>query len=380
MSLKNYDECIRDSFVTRDTLVDQIKDVIAKSKEPTDTITAVAAANELLAATRGAITTTTKQNGKSSAHSAILRASLAARREAIFKGHKSQEESTSHLTVHQRVILTRLHEAQSAEQTISGHVHRVCEELARIFPIEAVEGRPLHFTILGCYLPNAKFNDPAAVESVTATALGYVAFILTQLSNYLSIALPYPLTALGSTSTVSDPISIHVAKTSRIYPLYQTGSIPFRFDYAVFLLNKDLETLLAGKGLSVIDLRHTLANLKYLLTVLGGGLETLPMRKVGGVKGLFPRNEVDAKAEEMMVKGQGASRLEKEEEEEEEVDEGRFLEGQKAEGVQSGSEDNRVQEEAEQSEKLPRVTIRDTSHGSGFASRNMARKWLERWG
>jgi len=73
----------------------------------------------------------------------------------------------------------------------------------------------------------------------------------------------------------------------RIFPLYTKGTIRFRFDYAVFLLNKDIECLAESQGLKVMDIRHTLPNLKYLLYVCSAGNSELPARKAGGVRGLF---------------------------------------------------------------------------------------------
>ena len=40
-------------------------------------------------------------------------------------------------------------------------------------------------------------------------------------------------------------------------------------------------------GLRVLDIRHTLPNLKYLLYVLTAGSGELPVRKAGGVRGLL---------------------------------------------------------------------------------------------
>ena len=79
-----------------------------------------------------------------------------------------------------------------------------------------------------------------------AAALGYVAHILTLLSNYLTLPLLYPITYWASHSTIIDPLAVMAG--SRIYPLFQTNSIQFRFDYGVFLLNKDLELLMSKNG------------------------------------------------------------------------------------------------------------------------------------
>ena len=42
----------------------------------------------------------------------------------------------------------------------------------------------------------------------------------------------------------------------------------YRYEYAVFLLNKDIERLLNHYGVPMLDLRNTLPNLKNLLVTL----------------------------------------------------------------------------------------------------------------
>ena len=46
---------------------------------------------------------------------------------------------------------------------------------------------------------------------------------------------------------------------------------------------------MAKVGLRMLDIRHTLPNLKYLLYVLTAGTGELPARKAGGVRGLVGR-------------------------------------------------------------------------------------------
>ena len=55
------------------------------------------------------------------------------------------------------------------------------------------------------------------------------------------------------------------------YPLYSRGVDRTRFEYAVYLLNKDLEQLLHSQNLDIITLRHTLPNLQFLMFSLQKG-------------------------------------------------------------------------------------------------------------
>ena len=147
-------------------------------------------------------------------------------------------------------------------------------ELASIFPVESVDSASLLFSICGLALPNASVEaKPSAAmlkyridEDSMASAFGYVAQAVTLLAAYLAVPLYYPLRCLGSRSLVQDPIS--QIKGSKIFPLYSKGVDRYRFDYAVFLLNKDIEQLMNKNDIIVLDLRQTLPNLKNLYLTL----------------------------------------------------------------------------------------------------------------
>lgn len=152
-------------------------------------------------------------------------------------------------------------------------------ELSTIFPIEPLDSGDLLFSICGVPLRNAssETSDKAHASSLptkpllidddtTASALGFCASCLTQLAQYLSIPLHYPLRCLGSRSLILDQIS--QIKGPKHFPLYAKGVDRYRFEYAVFLLNKDIEQLMLENGISVLDLRQTLPNLKLLLLTL----------------------------------------------------------------------------------------------------------------
>ena len=198
---------------------------------------------------------------------------------------------------------------------------------------------PLAFRICGIPLPNTDYDptSSSSTEDSLSAALGYVAHLADLLQYYLSVPLPYPLTPFGSRSSVRDDISLlpdtsmssstvtsyatssskHTNPASgsgggtttarqryyqrhqqRDFPLFLRGgaTAQYRFDYAWFLLNKDIEALFAAAGrhllpggspIRVVDLRHTLPNLKYLLYVCTAGSDDVPERKRGGVRGLW---------------------------------------------------------------------------------------------
>ncbi|CAE6454256.1 unnamed protein product [Rhizoctonia solani] len=153
-----------------------------------------------------------------------------------------------------RATYLEIHNALTPRRTT------LCHTLDSIFPIEpdAERAADLVFTILNVPLPvPVAPSDPAPPlnnEEAVSAALGYAAHVVGLLSSYMNVRVPYPVT----------------------FPLYPTGMDTYRFEYAVFLLNKDIETLMAEQGLRAADLRHTLPNLKNLILTLTHNSESTP--------------------------------------------------------------------------------------------------------
>ncbi|KAF7310459.1 hypothetical protein HMN09_00588100 [Mycena chlorophos] len=152
--------------------------------------------------------------------------------------------------------------------------------LATIFPIDLRSPPDLLYTILDVPLPiPLAASDPApplslashkdVTEDAVATALGFVAQVVQLLAAYLGKGLVYPITCIGSRSMIRDGISAMVGP--RMFPLFSKGVDTYRFEYGVFLLNKDIELLMADRDLRALDMRHTLPNLKNLLLTLTDG-------------------------------------------------------------------------------------------------------------
>lgn len=122
----------------------------------------------------------------------------------------------------------------------------------------------------------------------TAAALGYIAHLVFLLSKYLNVPLRYPLTPKGSCSVIFDlmishkrPLDVDLDTDDSFlrgllgrlvkqtndglgldeFPLYLKGVDRSRFDYAVFLLNKNIEQVMNTICLPITDLRNTLKNL-----------------------------------------------------------------------------------------------------------------------
>jgi hypothetical protein len=117
---------------------------------------------------------------------------------------------------------------------------RLITTLSQIFPIEpsSQPSTALLFTILSLPLPNSSYPDSFSDEQISS-ALGYTAQVVATLAGYLAVPLHYPIKCLGSRSAVLDVISM--MKGPRAFPLYGKGVDKYRFDYGVFLLNKNIE-------------------------------------------------------------------------------------------------------------------------------------------
>ncbi|KAF9456802.1 hypothetical protein BDZ94DRAFT_1203773 [Collybia nuda] len=185
-----------------------------------------------------------------------------------FSFHRKEEiikYKTKHLTLRARFSPTR-----TTLLTI----------LSAIFPIELLSPPDLLYTILDVPLPiPLTASDPGppltllshkdVTEDVVATSLGYAAQVVQLLAAYLGKGLVYPVTCVGSRSLIRDGISAMVGP--RMFPLFSKGVDTYRFEYGVFLLNKDIEMLMADRDLHALDMRHTLPNLKNLLLTLTDG-------------------------------------------------------------------------------------------------------------
>ncbi|PGH03408.1 hypothetical protein AJ79_07374 [Helicocarpus griseus UAMH5409] len=283
MRLANLDDCIQDALATRAKLESQINDILEKNQKNLDALSGKLQAEDKLASVKRATASARKQLRQSVKRKEEILKSLEARRDAMARGRVSQEKTQSYLSEAQSTMSSSERLLRTTTDESTGQIRRICEDLLAIYPIEPIPEKPLAFTICGMGLPNSTFEDMDK-ESVAA-ALGYTAHLVYLLSFYLSVPLPYPVQPYLSHSFIQDPISANLAQ--RTFPLYPVNT-HYRFQYGVFLLNKNIEYIMNRMGLRVIDIRHTLPNLKYLLYVLtAGGTSEIPARRAGGVRGLL---------------------------------------------------------------------------------------------
>jgi hypothetical protein len=287
MRLSTLDDCIQDALVTRDRIADEIGSILEANKDSISAIEQVPETEEALRTVQAAVNAEKRRANAARRRRDDLQANLQQRREKMRVGRDLQSQVDADLPEQQAKCKEMRDLIEKTQEEIAGQRRRVCEDLLRLYPIEPVPGKSFAFTIRGLLLPNSEFDD--VKEDVTAAALNYVAQVVSQLSPYLSVLLPYPITMHGSTSTIHDPLAQGQSNQNnpRTYPLYMKGIVRYRFEYGVFLLNKNIEILSNAFGLRPIDIRQTLPNLKYLLYVATAGKGELPARKAGGIKGLL---------------------------------------------------------------------------------------------
>lgn len=302
MRLSTLDACIQDALVTQARLTSEISTLLTQNDSRFERSRNLEVARDEQNGVDRAVATTQKQIASLKSAVAQSRQSLDQRRKRVATGRETHAKLSSDTSMSSTLAQSKATHDELINQT-QGQRRRLCGDISNIYPIEPSQDSnlPLTFTIRSVYLPNSNFSMPNLSAAAIAAALGYTAHCVHHLSLHLSVLLPYPITARASTSTVSDPISLLPPSQSRAFPLFLTarsdnlaaasGSSAFgRFEYAVFLLNKDIEALASKLGVRVLDIRQTLPNLKYVFLVATAGKGEVPKRLVGGVRGLLGRS------------------------------------------------------------------------------------------
>ena len=282
MRLANLDDCIQDALATRAKLEGQINDLLLKNGASLKIIDKRSVAKEKSATVVRTVSTEKRQIRQLLKRRHELKQSFQVRRDAIQSGGDAQTAGKGRFEEARKKSREIESGIQDCAEERNGQIRRICEELSLIYQIDPIKNKALHFSIRGIHLPNSAFDDTNRDE--IAAALGFTSHLVHLLSLYLSTPLPYPIFPNGSTSTIEDPISVAIAQ--RTFPLHPTNA-SFKFEYGVFLLNKDVEFLMSRSSLRMLDIRHTLPNIKYLLYILTAGKGELPARRAGGVKGLI---------------------------------------------------------------------------------------------
>ncbi|KAJ4305922.1 hypothetical protein N0V90_001455 [Kalmusia sp. IMI 367209] len=307
MRLNTLDDCIQDALATRDRLAGEIETILRDNREAIGVVEQVPEAEERLKMVEAAVTAEKRRVDAARRKHDELKANIERRRDLMRKGREAESEKEKEIAQAMANLEETKESLAHVQEGITGQRRRICEDLQNVFSIEPVTGKTLLFTIRGLFLPNGDFED--VKEDETAAALCYVAEMVTLLSPYFSVILPYPIKVHGSTSTIDDPLAMSTTSQNnpRTYPLFMKGVVRYRFEYGVFLLNKNIEILSNTLGVRPLDIRQTLPNLKYLLYVATAGKGELPARKAGGIKGLLRQQGVLSRTGSMDSTGTASS-------------------------------------------------------------------------
>jgi UV radiation resistance-associated gene protein len=297
LRLAKLDDSIQDALATRNKLASDLESLLFSHKTSLDERDKLAEATDRLKTIEFASQLVKKQVTKAETQIAEKRSSLEQRRQ-LMSSDKSHRNSQYKEMQNQRPDLPAFRtDHNTLDKAIHAQRRRITTDLSTVYPLSPLPNQSLAFKIRDLHLPNSDILDSSEAD-VVAAALGYVAHAVQMLSHYLRSPLTYPVEPRASSSTIFDGISKLPTNAStthkyedeiklRTYPLFSKGVPRFRFEYGVFLLNKDIQILLESvHGVKVVDLRQTLPNLAYLFYVGTAGEGELPARKAGGVRGL----------------------------------------------------------------------------------------------
>lgn len=142
---------------------------------------------------------------------------------------------------------------------------QLISQLSQIFPLHDPEtSLP---TIGYVFLPEAD-NLKDRDETEVCVALGWTAHLTSMVANLLMVPTRYQINHSGSRSSMVDHILDKIPGKERTFPLYPKGVERTRFEYAVYLLNKNIAQLRWHCNQETKDLRTTLRNLHGLLLIL----------------------------------------------------------------------------------------------------------------
>ncbi|KAH3758406.1 uv radiation resistance protein [Pelomyxa schiedti] len=194
---------------------------------------------------------------------AAKRAELNPRAEEVTQARAMLACSIQNLLEKKQLLKALQSELHHTQSFIELRKWQLASEVQNVYVIENTSEKTGELTIAGIKLPDSQYGG--CDEEIIASGLGNVCHAVHLISGYLEIPLRYPMSPMGSRSTIRDE-SIS-QQSSPKFPLYSHGVAPGRFEYGVFLLNKNIEQILNAQGHSVKALRATLANLQTIYEI-----------------------------------------------------------------------------------------------------------------
>lgn len=139
---------------------------------------------------------------------------------------------------------------------------QIIVELGYIYPIsKSPDGK---YKICDVILPNSE-NFDGYQELDLSAALGFTLHLVQMISYIINVPLRYPVVHYGSRSKIVDHINNKIPSKECEFCLFAKDKDRCKFNYAVYLLNKNIAQLRWYCGLGTSDLRATLPNLDSLI-------------------------------------------------------------------------------------------------------------------
>ncbi|CCG81082.1 putative UV radiation resistance protein [Taphrina deformans PYCC 5710] len=275
MRLQNSTEFINDALLSISKLKKEMSELLQQADARIQRIRNLSILQDRISEVKNVSKALQKSSKSDRAKITKLRETCALRRSLL---------STSR--AHKTSVMNDLQESKNKQEErlpafdlLSSEIRRlqrqVTTTLSHIYPIIIT---PTGSRIRG--LRTAQNSDYWMQNHEKAAALGHIAHLVSLLSQYLDIPLRYPVRPISSHSYIFDPISLmpessdvhggppYSLKKDYRFPLFfERGGVE-RLQWGVFLLNKDIEQLLQGRGLVCGDLRHSLQNLDGLVVWL----------------------------------------------------------------------------------------------------------------
>jgi UV radiation resistance-associated gene protein len=124
-----------------------------------------------------------------------------------------------------------------AEYMVDQRISELLRHVSFVFPIQRANDQ--------CHwirsLPIPEANSGTFEEDAVATALGFTTHCVALVAKYLQLPLRYPMLPRSSRSMIYDYITTFRYTDTCEFPLYSKNVEQFKYDYAVFLLNKNIE-------------------------------------------------------------------------------------------------------------------------------------------
>ncbi|KAG2173753.1 hypothetical protein INT43_005173 [Umbelopsis isabellina] len=261
VKLNTLNDCILDTQRSTEDVRNNIEDILQAEKDRFYLARLKGEKEQCVLSKRKLIEEVNVQGAKVKERIEALQNQIKEREKALQAAKENRRTREEYLEESERNLELNKEMHKKTMAGLSSRRKELIADMFSIFPIDQDYGDPHLYHIRGLPLPNSVFAGYD--EEIIATALGYTGHLVNMLAYYLAIPLRYPITPMGSRASVRDPISI--LQGSRNFPLYSRGVDRYRFEYGVFLLNKNIEQLVNAHGLIVMDLRHTLPNVHYLI-------------------------------------------------------------------------------------------------------------------